>query len=59
MRLRDVLTNELVIDIVGTFGNLGGGEAGGLWVSKSGIRSFGHREAYVLNVGVVCSGNVG
>ena len=43
LRLRDVLTNELVIDIVGAFGDFGGSEAGRLcvWVSRT-VRSFGH-----------------
>ena len=30
LRFRDVLTNELVVHIVGAFGNFGGGETGSL-----------------------------
>ena len=31
----DVLTNKLVVDIVGTFGDFGGGETGHLWAVES------------------------
>lgn len=44
MRLPDVHTNKLIVDVVRTFDGFGGGEAGRLWAGK--FRPLDHSESW-------------